>query len=885
LVDLALEQKSSQRRAFLNKVCAGDDELRREVESLLASDERLGSFPAATPAQVAADLFRSDCQKSMEEGRPSASPPRALGRYEVSEEIGRGGMGVVYAAHDPELDRRVAIKLMRPETSESISASEGRARLMREAQAMARISHPNVIAVHDVGTLGEQVFIAMEYVEGHTLSQWLAERDRPWREIVSMFVQAGRGLAAAHAGGILHRDFKPENVLVGKEGRARVVDFGLARAAEPSNSDERSTADGEVAADTQTTTPPDVKTTVTETTTRLARLGITVTRRGKFGTPAYMAPEQLMGEPVDERTDQYSFCVALFQGLCGELPFSAENVGALLEKIKQRRVTDVPKLNSVPSWLRQVLLRGLSPAREDRYRSMDELLHQLTRRPTAVWRASVAALVLLAVLFMIGRFLWQKPNTPQFPSIAVLPLENLSHDPKQEYLADGLTDELITNLSKVGSVRVIARGSVLKYKSQPRSIPEIARDLKVDGVLEGTVLPSGDRVRIAAQFADARTGQNIWAESYEGGLGDVLALQARVARAILAGIRVKLTAQEDQRLALVQPIDSNAYLAYLRGIYYWEQGWGKSGKADINTAIAMFEQATALDPKFAPAHYRLAVAYSFTQAFFHAGPEIAEKALAAAQRSIALDPNLAEAYLARGLVGEIRDYPSRAFVQDYQRAVALSPNLPEAHWRLSTGYLGIGLLDEALAELNKVLALDPHNHRARYYVARVHLYQQKYDEAFLDYERSPDFPPNELWGKVLILFYRGEKTAAHKLISELRRELADNMDVASTYAILLAAEGRRDEAMEQIRRAIRAGEGDDHHFYHAMYNIASAHALMGDRREALQWLRRRAEQSPCYPLFERDPNLDNLRSDPEFQAWLGEMKALWERRRASVLSK
>src|SRR5262249_47453655 len=231
--------KSGQRIAFLDKACAGDDELRREVESLLAHDERAEGFLGETPAQIAADLVGGDCKQTTGELAPSVSAPKVLGRYLVHEAIGRGGMGVVYAAHDPELDRKVAIKLMQPETSEQISPSKARARLMHEAQAMARISHPNVIAVHDVGTFGEQVFIAMEYVDGRTLNQWLTERARTWREVLGMFVQAGRGLAAAHAGGILHRDFKPENVLVDKQGRARVVDFGLARPAEPGKSDDR----------------------------------------------------------------------------------------------------------------------------------------------------------------------------------------------------------------------------------------------------------------------------------------------------------------------------------------------------------------------------------------------------------------------------------------------------------------------------------------------------------------------------------------------------------------------------------------------------------------------------------------------------------------------
>src|SRR5215472_11180293 len=365
LVSLALERAANERAEFIRQACAGEEDLRLEVESLLASQETRDGFLAEAPARLAAQLLaeRADHLDSA----PTALPNDELapGRYKLVEKLGAGGMGVVYLAEDPQLGRRVAIKLIGPKTSGTQSASEGRTRLLREAQALAQLSHPNVIAVHDVGTFADQVFIVMEYVEGSTLSQWLAERKRTWREVLSIFVQAGRGLAAAHTVSIVHRDFKPDNVLVGNDGRVRVLDFGLARPAQPSQSEELLNADAQALADTKITPRP-------------ARLGITVTQRGKLiGTPAFMAPEQLMGERVNEKTDQYSFCVALFQGLYGALPFNADNFGALLEQIRRRKVTDVPKRNSVPSSVHQALLRGLSPNPADRFSSMEALLEKL----------------------------------------------------------------------------------------------------------------------------------------------------------------------------------------------------------------------------------------------------------------------------------------------------------------------------------------------------------------------------------------------------------------------------------------------------------------------------------------------------------------------------
>jgi tetratricopeptide (TPR) repeat protein len=316
---------------------------------------------------------------------------------------------------------------------------------------------------------------------------------------------------------------------------------------------------------------------------------------------------------------------------------------------------------------------------------------------------------------------------------------------------------------------------------------------------------------------------------------------------------------------------------YLRGLFYHDKGWGKE---DADAAIGMFERAIALDPELAPAYAQLARSYVYSYQL-EARPEVAAKASAAAEKSLSLDPSLAEAYVARGEIAlMIALSPPEIAIADFRHALALNPNLPEGHWQLGAEYLHIGLLDQALIELNAALALDPDNLRPRFYIPRLHLYQQRYDEAFHYYEQSPDVAPAQQWEKALTLFYRSEKTDAHSLIDELRRKVPNNQDIASTYAILLAAEGKSEEAEEQIRFAIRKGEVLRWHFHHTEYNIASAYALMGNHREALHWLRMTAEDGLTpYPLFAGDPNLNNLRSDPDFKTWLAEMKSLWERRR------
>jgi len=370
LVYLALGHAVSERARLIQEACRGDDELRIEVEALLASHDEEDGFLTVAPFRLMTELLDRAIPEDVD--KPCSmvdTKGAAASRFKLLDELGVGGMGIVFAAYDVKLERKIAIKLVRPQASGTASADQARAWLMREARAMARISHPNVLAVHDVGKLGDQMFIAMEYVEGTTLSQWLKEQDRPWRDVLTMFIQAGRGLAAAHARGILHRDFKPENVLVDKDGRARLVDFGLARFADQVTNGHRTRLNGESQSNVMNMPT--------------AVLGVTA-GRGKFvGTPSYMAPEQLIGQPIDEKTDQYSFCVALFRGFYGKLPFNAESVGALLQQIKHRRVNAVPKSNRVPLSLHQAILRGLSPNPEHRFSSMKALLDQLEQRVSA----------------------------------------------------------------------------------------------------------------------------------------------------------------------------------------------------------------------------------------------------------------------------------------------------------------------------------------------------------------------------------------------------------------------------------------------------------------------------------------------------------------------
>jgi tetratricopeptide (TPR) repeat protein/predicted Ser/Thr protein kinase len=402
-------QAENQRASFLAANCANDEEVLKAAQSLV---EQMGSFLESsvepqvkekrstartdvTDAWPGTDASRTEASPNperMERTRPSSPEAGALGRgvglarYVVLNKLGSGGMGVVYAAYDPELDRKVALKLLRADAAEESSSQAARARLLREAQAMARLSHPNVIAVHDVGTLDQQIFIAMEFVEGQTLTRWLKEKERAARHIVEVFVQAGRGLAAAHAAGLVHRDFKPDNVLIGNDGRVKVLDFGLARAAE----------DGAGLAPTLPAQLEDGPSSPRALETPLTRSGAIL------GTPAYMSPEQLLGKLTDPRTDQFSFCVALYEALYGERPFHGDSLETLAQQLTRGKIKEVEKPSRVPARVRQVLRRGLRPSPDERYPSMQALLEELGKDPRAFRRRALAAASVAIGLEAVG---------------------------------------------------------------------------------------------------------------------------------------------------------------------------------------------------------------------------------------------------------------------------------------------------------------------------------------------------------------------------------------------------------------------------------------------------------------------------------------------------
>ena len=492
---------------------------------------------------------------------------------------------------------------------------------------------------------------------------------------------------------------------------------------------------------------------------------------------------------------------------------------------------------------------------------------------------SVSALLLVLNVSGLRDRLLGKVNPVSIQSLAVLPLENLSNDTSQDYFGDGMTEALITDLAKIGAVRVMSRSSVMKYKGARKPLSEIGRELNVDAVLTGSVVRSGERVRITVQLVHAATDRNLWADSYERDLRDVLALQREVARDIVDQVSIKLRPQEQVQTGSIRPVNPAAYDLYLRGRYYLN----RQNKDDNEAAITALEHAVATDPSFAAAYAELAQAYVWKLFLFAPGEaQWAEKAFVAAEKALSLDPNLAVAHLARGRIlwTPANRFPHEKAIREYRRALTLDPTLDEARNQLALVYCHIGAFDQALQESREAVATNPNNNLAQFRIGQTLNFQGKYDEALSVLRTIPRDANPALVGHQIAwaLFNLGKKEEASALLEQLLKDHPEDTGgvFTSIQAVLAASAGQERLAEDRIKSAIEKGKGFGH-FHHTAYHIACAYARMNKPEQALKWLEVAADDGfPCYPLFERDANLDSLRQDEKFIMFLAKEKQQWE---------
>jgi len=472
-----------------------------------------------------------------------------------------------------------------------------------------------------------------------------------------------------------------------------------------------------------------------------------------------------------------------------------------------------------------------------------------------------------------------KGNPVRIQSLAVLPLENLSGDPSQDYFADGITEALITDLAKISVIRVMSRSSVMRYKSARKPLPEIGRELNVDAVLTGSVVRSGERVRITVQLVHAATDRNLWADSYERDLRDVPALQREMARDVVGAVRINLRPQEQVQSGSVRPVNPEAYDLYLRGRFYLN----RKDRDDNEAAIMTLERAVAIDPTFASAYAELAQAYVWKLFLFAPGEtQWEEKAFVAAEKALSLDPDLAVAHLARGrlLWTPANHFPHEKAIREYRRALALNPNLDEARNQLALVYCHIGAFDEALQESQKAVMANPNNNLAQFRTGQTLNFQRKYEQALSVLRTLPKEVNPALVGHqtAWALFNLGRKEEASDIIEQFSRDYPEDSGglFTSIEAVLAASGGHERKAEDKIKSAVKRGNGFGH-FHHTAYSIACAYALMNKPEQAIKWLEIAAEDGfPCYPLFEKDRNLDSLRQDAHFVTFMTKLRQQWE---------
>jgi serine/threonine protein kinase/Tfp pilus assembly protein PilF len=866
----ALDRQSEQRAAFVEQVCGGNESLRREVTLLLRSHEESGDFISA-PVFVSAPELRTDDDQDTLVGTH-------IGPYRIESVLGSGGMGVVYLALDERLGRKVGLKLL----PQSLAADVRHlGRLKREARTASALNHPNIVTIHEIGEADSISYIASELIDGETLRQRLARGRIALNEALNIAAQVAGALTAAHEAGIVHRDIKPENIMLRPDGYVKVLDFGIAKLAESTLAE--AITDG------------------------VQSIAITDTGFGSvLGTVCYMSPEQARGAKVDSATDIWSLGVVLYEMVTGHVPFNRETSVEVVSAIFEN---EPPPLAmhpaNTPAELQRIVNKTLRKNREQRHNAQEllnalqalrrklEFEAELKRSTAAVpwlhWARSRAAVVLglLTAVFALALPLYRHRNLatslPVYKSIAVLPLENL--DPSQDYFANGMTEGLISDLAKVSALRVMSRASVVQYQHTKKPPRDIGRELKVDALLTGSVAREGDRARVALQLIHAATGQNLWSANYERDLRDLVALQKEVARSVVSQIRVAVTPQEQLQLGYARPVNPEAYDDYLRGQFYFHRQTRESNAA----AITAFERAVASDPGFAAAHAALAQAYVWR--FFLFSPnerKWAENAFVEVEKALALDPNLGLAHLARGrlLWTPANRFPHEKAIREYRHALELDPSLDEARNQLALVYCHVGLFDEALLELRHAVAINPSNNLAQFRLGETLLFKGEYEEALpalrgVPPEVNPSLIGNQI--AMTLLHLDRKKEAAATLDRFLRNFPEDNRGLfTSVQAIIAALEGDAQLAQEKITAAIDQGAGFGH-FHHTAYHIACSYALMNRRDEALKWLENAADDGfPCYPMFEHDSMLDNLRQDRRFNALLSKLRGEWENYRLKL---
>jgi len=724
----ALDQRPDQINSFLDEACKGDVRLRCKVEALLSSRQRADRFIETSAVGLATKIIQGPQERSV--------VGQTIGHYKISESIGTGGMGEVYLATDIVARRQAALKLL---PLRFTGDAERLKRFEQEAHTVVALNHPNIVTVYEIGEDHSIHYIASELIEGETLRQRLTQGPMHLSEALDVAIQVAGALAAAHRAGIVHRDIKPENVMLRPDGYVKVLDFGIAKLAE--------SVCAELTANTGES--------VTRAETNLGSI---------LGTARYMSPEQTCGVQLDERTDIWSLGVVLYEMVTGHAPFTGDTSKEVMSSISEKKPLPFTSyFRHAPAEIQQIVDKTLRKDRSQRYRKAQELLHALkglrhkleveaelkrsiTLRSWLYRKRVLAALVLGllgAALVLAFPFYWHRHLTTTSPpqkSIAVLPFQNLSSDANAEYLSEGISEALINSLSELQRLRVVARSTAFHYKGKDLDPRRVGRELQVAAVLTGRLRQAQDALSVQVDLVDTATGAELWGEEYHRKVSDVIAVKQTIARDVTEKLKLKLSGEEQRRLAKGDSTNTEAYRLYLRGRYFWN----KRTPGGMKQAITEFQQAIEHDPNFALGYVGLADCYTGLTFYNFAAPhEAMPKAKESAIKAVLLDNTVAEAHASLGHILMNYDWDWPRAEKEFKRSIELKPDYATAHQWYAIHYLtATGRLEEAVQEMRKALELEPASLVMNTFMGATLCYAGRYDEAIDQCRRTVEMDPN-----------------------------------------------------------------------------------------------------------------------------------------------